>query len=288
MVGELSMIGRNAAAAVVVVVIVLFSIAYYTSLNNYQSESDDIDTLFVTGDTHNPDRVDIVVYILSLDPQQDEARFRLTLYPKGNLSKDGLSSIWNLKLIAPEALRSSSGGDVFEKGLPLASVDLSYVLMGQVNDYPFDKHLAQLILAINRTDPDLRIPSAVYIKGGVHGYHIELEPIAGFSKSMNVMNMTVTRSSTVQDAAIVSIVVMWAIGIGIFALIFRMLFGWYNASLPELFAGLLFGLYGLRNSLPDTPPIGAYSDFLSFLWVEGLVALALVVSIIATFKRRPT
>ncbi|MCX6668854.1 MAG: DUF4436 family protein [Methanothrix sp.] len=277
----------KAAMVVGLVAIILFSAAFRMALNAYQSESDDLDTLLVTGDTQNPDRVDMVAYILNVDPQQDEAKIRLTFHPEGDLSKDGLSSIWNLKLIAPEAICSGSGGWVFERGMPLASVDLSFVLLGQVNDYPFDKHSAQLILALNRTDPDLRVPSTVLIKGGVHGYHIELEPITGFPRGINAMKMTVTRSSTVQEAAIASMAVMWAIGIGVFALIILMPAGWYNVRMPAFFAALLFGLYGLRNSLPGTPPIGAYSDFLSFLWVQGIVALALLVSIIATFKRRP-
>ncbi len=281
------MIGRNAAVVVGLVAAVSFFAVYLMALNHYQSESDDLATLLVTGDTQNPDRVDMVAYILNLDPQQDEAKFRLTFYPKGNLSKDGLSSIWNLRLIAPEALCSGSGGWVFERGMPLASVDISFVLMGQVNDYPFDTHSAQLILSLNRTDPDLRVPSTVQVKGGVHGYLIELEPLTGFPKGINAMNMTVTRSSTVKKTAMAGIVVMWAIGLGVFALIILMLTGWYNVRMPALFAALLFGLYSLRNSLPGTPPIGAYSDFLSFLWVQGIVALALLVSIIATLKHQP-
>jgi len=123
MVGELRMMGRKAAVIVGLVAAILLSVSFHLSLNNYQSESDDRDTLFFAGDTQNPDRVDLVAYILTVDPERDEAKFRLTFYPKGNLTKDGLSSIWNLKLIAPDALCSGSRG--FEKGTPLASVDLS-------------------------------------------------------------------------------------------------------------------------------------------------------------------
>jgi hypothetical protein len=278
----------KAAMVVGLVAIILFSAAYHLALNAYQKESEDRVTLLVTGDTQNPDRVDMVANILSVDPQREEAKIRLTFYPEGNLSKDGLSSIWSLTLIAPEAVRSDSGGKVFERGMPLASVDLSYILEGQVNDYPFDKHSAQLILALNRTDPDRLVPSAILIRGSVPGYRIELEPITGLPKGINAMNMTVTRSSTVQKAAMAGIVVMWAIGLGVFALIILMFAGWYNIRMPALFATLLFGLFSLRNSLPGTPPIGTYSDFLSFLWVQGIVALALLVAIIATLKHRPT
>jgi hypothetical protein len=270
------------------VAIILFSAAYFLALDAYQKESEDRVTLLVTGDTQNPDRVDMIANVLSLDPQREEAKIRLTFYPKGNLSKDGLSSIWNLKLIAPEAVRSDSGEKVFERGMPLSSVDLSYVLLGQVNDYPFDTHSAQLILALNGTDPDSLVPSSILIRGSVPGYRIELEPIMGLPEGINAMNLTVTRSSTVQKAAMAGIVVMWAIGLGVLALIVLMFAGWYDIRMPALFAALLFGLFSLRNSLPGTPPIGTYSDFLSFLWVQGIVALALLVAIIATLKHRPT
>ena len=278
----------KSAVVVGLIVIILFSAAYLSALKAYQKESEDRVTLLVAGDTQNPDRVDMVANILSVDPQREEARIRLTFYPEGNLSKDGLSSIWNLKLIAPEAVRSDSGGRVFERGMPLTSVDLSYALVGQVNDYPFDEHSTLLILALNRTDPDRLVPSAILVRGSVPGYHIELEPIKDLPEGINAINMTITRSSTVQKAAMAGIVVMWAIGLGVFALIVLMFAGWYNIRMPALFAALLFGLFSLRNSLPGTPPIGTYSDFLSFLWVQGIVALALLVAIIATLKHRPT
>jgi len=278
----------KSAVVVGLIVIILFSAAYLSALKAYQKESEDRVTLLVAGGTQNPDRVDMVANILSVDPQREEARIRLTFYPEGNLSKDGLSSIWNLKLIAPEAVRSDSGGRVFERGMPLTSVDLSYALVGQVNDYPFDEHSTLLILALNRTDPDRLVPSAILVRGSVPGYHIELEPIKDLPEGINAINMTITRSSTVQKAAMAGIVVMWAIGLGVFALIVLMFAGWYNIRMPALFAALLFGLFSLRNSLPGTPPIGTYSDFLSFLWVQGIVALALLVAIIATLKHRPT
>ena len=269
------------------VAIIVFSAAYYMALNAYQKESEDQVTLLITGDIKNPDRMEMVANIITLDPQREEAKIRLSFYPTGNLSKDGLSCIYDLKLIAPEAARSDSG-QAFPRGVPLPSVELSYVMVGQVNDYPFDEHALQLILALNRTDPDMIVPSAVLIRGNVPGFKIGLEPLSGLPDEVNAMKMTVTRSWTVQDAAMAGIVVMWAIGIGVFALIVLMLSGWYNVRMPALFAALLFGLFSLRNSLPGTPPIGTYSDFLAFLWVQGIVALALLVAILATLKNRPT
>ncbi|RQW76893.1 MAG: DUF4436 domain-containing protein [Methanothrix sp.] len=278
----------KAAAIGGLIAVIIFALSYYLALNAYQNESEDQVTLFVTGDTNKSDSVDIVANIISLDPQREEAKIRLSFYPKGKLSYDGLSCIYDLKLIAPEAGRSDST-KIFPRGVPLSSVELSYVMVGQVNDYPFDEHTIQLIFALNRTDPDLIVPSAVLIRGNVPGFKISLEPLSELlPEGVNAMKMTVTRSWTVRGAAMAGIVVMWAIGIGVFALIVLMFSGWYNVRMPALFAALLFGLFSLRNSLPGTPPIGTYSDFIAFLWVQGIVALALLVAIIATLKNRPT
>lgn len=51
------------------------------------------------------------------------------------------------------------------------------------------------------------------------------------------------------------------------------------------YSGLLFGLFGLRNSLPGTPPIGTQSDFLAFVWVEAIVAVMMVVTITLSLIR---
>jgi hypothetical protein len=59
------------------------------------------------------------------------------------------------------------------------------------------------------------------------------------------------------------------------------------SAFQALFAALLFGLLSLINSLPGTPPIGIYNDFLSFLWVQGIVGLGLMVAIAATLKHKP-
>ena len=39
---------------------------------------------------------------------------------------------------------------------------------------------------------------------------------------------------------------------------------------------LLFALPAVRNSLPDSPPLGSQSDFYIFMWAEFAVALSMV------------
>lgn len=42
-------------------------------------------------------------------------------------------------------------------------------------------------------------------------------------------------------------------------------------------AALLFAFASVRNAQPGTPPIGTYSDFISFFWAEVIIALCLVI-----------
>jgi hypothetical protein len=51
-------------------------------------------------------------------------------------------------------------------------------------------------------------------------------------------------------------------------------------------AALLFAFATVRNAQPGTPPIGTYSDFISFFWAEVIIALCLVV-LVFTWLLRP-
>jgi hypothetical protein len=47
----------------------------------------------------------------------------------------------------------------------------------------------------------------------------------------------------------------------------------------SLSVSLIFGLPALRNAQPNVPPLGAFSDYLSFLWAEFIVASSTVIVI---------
>ncbi len=267
--------------------VIIFIPSYYLALGAYQAESEDQHTIFMIGDETQPDRVDVYARIISLDPLQGDAKLRLVILPQGKLCQ-GFSCARTLRLLAPGAIKASGPGEtVFEKGRMPTPVDLTYSMDGQANDYPFDIHTALITIAINQTNPEHPVPFVLWFRGNMPGYSISLQPLNGLPPGISAVNLTVTRSATVVKSATAGMVVMWAIGIGVVALIILMLTGWYNVRMPALFAALLFGLFSLRNSLPGTPPIGTYSDFLAFLWVQGIVALGLIAAIIATLKHRP-
>jgi hypothetical protein len=50
-------------------------------------------------------------------------------------------------------------------------------------------------------------------------------------------------------------------------------------------AALLFAFAAVRNAQPGTPPIGTYSDFMSFLWAEVIIALCLIILVFTWVMR---
>lgn len=53
-------------------------------------------------------------------------------------------------------------------------------------------------------------------------------------------------------------------------------------------AAFLFAFPTLCETLPETPRLGAFGDFLVFFWAEGLIAVSLVVAVITWLVRRYT
>jgi hypothetical protein len=44
----------------------------------------------------------------------------------------------------------------------------------------------------------------------------------------------------------------------------------------SLSVSLIFGLPALRNIQPGVPPVGGFSDFLSFIWAEMMVSISAI------------
>jgi hypothetical protein len=263
---------------------IVFCLTYIYALNAYQIESQDLATLFQTGDENISNRVDVDARIVSIDPLRGEAKILLSLFP---VDGSGMIATCNrsLKLLFPGATLSSGSGDrEFPRNTFLNPILLSYDLEGQASDYPFDEHSSVLTFSLAFVDTGSPVPSVLTVRGHIPGYHVDLEEVKSISPGARVLYMTIGRSSTVIRAAMAGVVVMWGIGLAVLILMFLMLSGWYDIHMPSLFAALLFGLFSLRNSLPGTPPIGTFSDFLAFLWVQGIVAMALVVSLVNTAR----
>jgi hypothetical protein len=237
---------KKQLVSAIVLTLVIFLSAYIIAINAFQKESDEDTISFQAGDTDASDRVDVDVNILYIDPVREQLLLRLTLIPRGDLC-NGFSCASSLRLVTPGTSRASGQGEVIPEGTTLEPLDLSYVLDGQVNDYPFDWHNATLIFYLSQIDPEKAVPSAIKVRGNIPGYKVVLMPKDGFPQGFHALNMTIVRSSTVMNTALAGMLVMWIIGLGVSALIVLHLTGWYNVRMPAFFANRhvqrLFGFH---------------------------------------------
>jgi hypothetical protein len=55
--------------------------------------------------------------------------------------------------------------------------------------------------------------------------------------------------------------------------------GQYDLVPLSMSLSLIFGLPALRNVQPGAPPVGAFSDYIIFIWAELIVAVSAVVTV---------
>jgi hypothetical protein len=226
--------------------------------------------------------------VLSLDPVKGELAVRVDMTPQGTLTEtEGSTATQNLKVYVNGATGQLERS--FEKGKVISPFDVVINLDGMVNDYPFDKYSAYMYFAAtsqaDKDSPEEDVPVLVNFTANIPGFAINASEDKESAATARLTDISVTRSNTVVGVALAGMIIMWAIGIAVIFLTMSFVFRNRKAEAFAFYSGLLFGLFGLRNSLPGTPAIGTQSDFLSFLWVEAIVAIMMVVTITLSLLR---
>ena len=103
------------------------------------------------------------------------------------------------------------------------------------------------------------------------------------------IDMNISRSSTVIFFSMFIAVLMWGAAIGVLLLVLSVLLRGrkIEVGMFSFMSALLFAMVAVRNSQPGVPPIGTFSDFISFFWAEVILALCLM-TILFTWLLRPT
>jgi hypothetical protein len=276
------------AVAISAVLIVIFAVLYAMTLTNVLQEGKSNALPYAFGNEKTQNGIVANYKVLSIDPVKGEVSLRVDLTPQGSLTDDGgFSANQNLKVYVNGATGQLER--TFDKGKAINPFDMVVSLDGQVNEYPFDQYSGYIFFnATSQADKDAaeeEVPVVLNLTANVPGFTINAAENTESNASSQIIDLSVTRSSTVSTVAIAGMIIMWAIAI---AVIFLTMTYVFSSRKPEAFAfysGLLFGLFGLRNSLPGTPPIGTTSDFLSFIWVEAIVAIMMVVVITVSLVR---
>ena len=312
---------------ITIVVIILFVVGLILVLKAYNSEGEKRSASVSDLGEKDPNHIEVVVNLVSIDPNKGDIVARLEFLPKGIYTKDeGLTLARDVKLLVNGATGKQETD--FAKGKKMNSMEVVVQMYdGLVTDYPFDKHNAYLEMyfvpgqpekksadstaakpaqaapsptpkpeaadeeepkkeegdkkteaAVTDEDEDVEIPIGVDFSGSISGFKIDAAKSKESSDDFVGIEMTISRSATTKFFSFFVMVMMWGLTISVLFLTLSVLL---RGRKPELAmfsftAALLFAFATVRNAQPGTPPIGTYSDFISFFWAEVIIAMCLV------------
>lgn len=115
------------------------------------------------------------------------------------------------------------------------------------------------------------IPGIKFRGGQVENDHEEITEI----------QLRMTRADNVIAVSVGLMTMMMCLAMSLLAMVLQSAAGGKESTLLplSLSVSLIFGLPALRNAQPNVPPLGAFSDYLSFLWAEFIVASSTVIVI---------
>ncbi len=268
--------------------------------------------------TPSPDFIEVIAKVLSIDPIKGDVSVRLEFAPHGKLSKEDGTLARNIKFDT----NSSNGKQEvsFDKGKRMTPTEVVLNMYnGSVTDYPFDNHKAELIFYFT-TKPDKpadkpkpteenpadepkpepkpeaaeeeieeeEVAFTLDFEPAMPGYTIETAKSKESDDKYIEIEMTIARSSMVKFFSVFVMILMWGVSIAVLLLVLSIVIRGRKVEIAmfSFIATLLFAFVAVRNSQPAVPPIGTFSDYVSFFWAEVILALSLL-TIIFTWLIRP-
>jgi hypothetical protein len=234
-----------------------------------------------------PDRLEVYMTVLSVDPVKGEVDARLEFLPYGKFqSGKTLLTAKNISLITNNV---DPQGSVFafraNRRMDAKLIRFSFI-KGNANNYPFDNYESQVDIYgesyLGKTELDnySGVPFVFYPSANIPGFDINFSSIDEKGDPELIYEaINIQRSATVKFFSLMVMGIMWILAILVLLLAIRV---WRSGKLPEvtmlgLMATLLFAFPAIRNTQPNVPPVGTMGDYLSFLWTELIVVIALVI-----------
>jgi hypothetical protein len=135
---------------------------------------------------------------------------------------------------------------------------------------------------------DDEISIGVDFVGSIPGFKIDASKSKESTDDYVGIDMTIARASTTKFFSFFVMIMMWGLTIGVVLLTLSVVLRGRKVELAmfSFTAALLFAFASVRGAQPGTPPIGTYSDFISFFWAEVIIALCLII-LVFTWILRP-
>jgi len=297
---------RRVQIGLTILVVAVYLAVLYRNLNESERRSLLLSETPIAGDY-----VSISIRVADVNLGTSELTARLSFRLEGSLARDPVTPAVDLKLFLND-IRGSQEID-FPRGRRMNTIQATFSLSGNVNQYPFDDHRASIRMIVtkgtrvvpsqlpkDRTDQGTVPPAEAHsglwvtapqeneslpiessIAASLPGLKFEGQRVERPGQGIEGFNLVVRRADQVIVVSILIMVLMMTLAMSVLLMSIEALTSSQRLDLLPLSLSvtLLFGLPALRNSQPAVPPLGAFGDYLSFLWAEQIVAVSAVVMI---------
>lgn len=303
---------RHAGGRVCIVLVIVFAML---TAANAQPANSSPQKPADQGAKHT-DYIEVIGRVLSVDPIKGDVVTRLEFFPHGKFEKeDGTLA----KTIKFDTVSSNGKQEItFEKGkrIPPSEVVLD-MYDGDVSNYPFDTHKANLVVyftikpdkpadkpkpaeekpegetkpaPVEEEDDELEVPFTLAFTPSMPGYTMESANSKDSDDTYVDNEITIARSGMVKLFSVFIILLMWGVSIAVVCLVFTVVILKRKAEIAmfSFIATLIFAFVTVRGAQPGVPPVGTFSDTLSFFWVEGILGLCLLSVLLTWIFRKPS
>jgi uncharacterized protein DUF4436 len=229
------------------------------------------------------DRLEVSAQIMSVSPVKDSLRVRFGFKPFGKYAADQFGRFAHdmTAVVATtdgyRTVRLAAGETAvaINKDIDLAD--------GSPNDYPFDRYTARIgISAFARSNgAGGSSPVAAVVKYEEHlgNYAITTSRGPESTRAFVDVRLQIRRSTAIVTFSSMMYAAMVLVSTSVVILTVLVILRRIDSDFSMMLwsGGMLFALPAVRNSLPDSPPLGSQSDFFIFMWAEFAVALSMVI-----------
>ncbi|MGB8324072.1 MAG: DUF4436 family protein [Candidatus Acidiferrum sp.] len=257
------------------------------------------------------DRVVVSMLVTNVNPSGQEFTARLGFRLAGAVAQDEVTPATDLQLLV-----NSVGGQQqydFPAGKRMNRIEARFPLNGDLNRYPFDHYettvwllmttpaanakanlsetpedhpqetLSTESLAIGAStfQKNLSLPLSLVLSAAIPGIKFDGNVSRNENRQLTAIHLKMRRADNLIAVSMLINAMMSALAISVLALVLRNSVGTGEFGLVPLpvAVALIFGLPALRNVQPGVPPVGAFSDYVTFIWAELIVAVSAVITV---------
>jgi Domain of unknown function (DUF4436) len=228
------------------------------------------------------DRLDVSAQILSVSPLKDSMRVRFGFRPFGRYAADEFGRLASDVTVVVTTVDGYRPVQLAAGEIPAAINKDIELGDGSPNDYPFDRYTARIGISVFASSRAARrsIPVATVLRYEEHLGNYAITPALGPETTPAAVDLRllIRRSAAIVTFSSMMYVAMVLVSTSVVVLTILVVVRRIELEFSMMLwsGAMLFALPAVRNSLPDSPPLGSQSDFYIFMWAEFAVALSMV------------